>query len=56
MAAAVESRECPKCGTKYRTKLKKGKEGPKDARPCPRCALEVPTIQAKVMSSVTQGS
>lgn len=38
MASAVESRECPKCGTKYRTKLKKG--GKQDARPCPKCGQD----------------
>ena len=37
MAAAVESRQCPKCKTKYRTKLKKGK----DAKSCPTCTPKV---------------
>lgn len=33
MATKVESRTCAKCGTKYRTKVKKGK----DTRACPHC-------------------
>ena len=40
MASAVESRECSKCKTLYRTKLKKGKNGNKDARPCPKCGQD----------------
>jgi len=33
MATTVENRKCPKCGTKYRTKVKKGG----DTRRCPAC-------------------
>lgn len=33
MAAVVERRKCRKCGTKYKTKVHKGK----DTRGCPKC-------------------
>lgn len=33
MSAVVESRKCPTCKTKYKTKMKKGK----DTRGCPTC-------------------
>jgi len=38
MATVIESRVCPKCKTRYRTKLKKGKG--KDTRSCPVCTQE----------------
>lgn len=36
MPTQVEARKCPKCKTKYRTKVKKGK----DTKKCPGCRQE----------------
>lgn len=50
MAKQVASVQCEKCQTLYRVKVKRGKDGGKPSRGCPRCGLEAQNL--KVQSEV----